>query len=379
MKFNSLESLRGIAAVLVALFHSGFVVTEKYPLIAQGDIFVDFFFVLSGFVMAFAYIGKIQQGLSIKKFTLLRFGRLYPLHLFILLVWLPYILVKAYAFHKLGMGSSDPFTVNSLPTFLSNLVLINALGIHDSLNWNYPAWSISLEFFTYLIFFTFIASLKSAYRPVYALMLSITAYTLLTVFSEDTLLRTFDIGILRCIGGFFFGVFIYSLSQRRHFVPSVALATVIELLVVAAMLALVVNTKDSKSIQLAAFLSFGVVIYLFSVQEAGLISRLLNTKPLLFVGGLSYSIYMVHAIVFAALGVAWQYVLKMPVETIESTGGPVKVYMTNYADIINVVAMLSIILISYFTYNWIEKPWRDKFRQLANSARFDSKGDEVKS
>jgi len=78
LKFNSLESLRGIAAVTVALFHSGFVVGEKYPIIAQGPIFVDFFFVLSGFVIAFAYLQKVQQGLSIKTFTLLRFGRLYP-------------------------------------------------------------------------------------------------------------------------------------------------------------------------------------------------------------------------------------------------------------------------------------------------------------
>ncbi|MFT5164350.1 MAG: peptidoglycan/LPS O-acetylase OafA/YrhL, partial [Alteromonadaceae bacterium] len=111
MKFNSLESLRGIAAVIVALFHSGFMSGSKYALIAQGDIFVDFFFVLSGFVMAFAYVEKIQSGLGIKKFTLLRFGRLYPLHLFMLLVWVPYVLAKAFAYYKLGLGSNDPFDI----------------------------------------------------------------------------------------------------------------------------------------------------------------------------------------------------------------------------------------------------------------------------
>jgi peptidoglycan/LPS O-acetylase OafA/YrhL len=55
LKYKSLESLRGMAALIVALFHSGFYVGEKHIIIAQGEIFVDFFFILSGFVMACAY------------------------------------------------------------------------------------------------------------------------------------------------------------------------------------------------------------------------------------------------------------------------------------------------------------------------------------
>jgi peptidoglycan/LPS O-acetylase OafA/YrhL len=58
MKFRSLESLRGISAVIVALYHSGFISGEKYFLVAQGGMFVYFFFVLSGFVMAFSYLEK---------------------------------------------------------------------------------------------------------------------------------------------------------------------------------------------------------------------------------------------------------------------------------------------------------------------------------
>jgi peptidoglycan/LPS O-acetylase OafA/YrhL len=369
LKFNSLESLRGIAAVIVALFHSGFMSGSKYALIAQGDIFVDFFFVLSGFVMAFAYVEKIQSGLGIKKFSLLRFGRLFPLHLFMLLVWVPYVLAKAFAYYKLGLGSNDPFDIYTLTTFISNLLMTNALGLHDHLSWNYPAWSISLEFFTYLIFFVFIATLKTAYRPVYALLLSIASYTLLYLNSEVTMLRTFDIGILRCVGGFFFGAFVYSLSKSSRFAPGVKLASLIEISVVGVMLLLVVNSGQSKEMQLVAFASFGVVIYCFSVQEAGVLSRVLNTKPLLFIGALSYSIYMVHGIVFAVMRLIWQYVLKMPVVMLERHDGVVKMFDTPYADLLNIAAMAFIIGVSYLTYNWIEKPFRDRFRKLANGQR----------
>lgn len=61
MKFDSLESLRGVAALLVALSHSSFLYGQQHVFIANAGVFVDFFFVLSGFVMAFAYFDKANS------------------------------------------------------------------------------------------------------------------------------------------------------------------------------------------------------------------------------------------------------------------------------------------------------------------------------
>ncbi|MFT4928083.1 MAG: peptidoglycan/LPS O-acetylase OafA/YrhL [Phenylobacterium sp.] len=368
-KYQSLESLRGIAAVLVVLYHSGFVWGAKNPLIAQGSLFVYFFFVLSGFVMAYAYLDKIGQGFSAKKFFLLRFGRIYPLHLFMLMVWLVFVLVKATAYHQFGIGSSDPLVKNTVTTFISHLLLTNSLGFHDSANWNFPAWSISVEFYTCLLFFAVISLFKFAAKPIFSLVVSVVAFSLLFAVNGGLLFGHYDASLWRCIGGFFLGVFTYALSKNRQFRLNARWATVFELLAIGVMLMLVINNKLSWFVRATAFISFAVVIWLFAIQSKGLISQLLLRKPMLYIGSLSYSIYMVHAIVFAVFGIVWQYILKLPVTIVERVGHIVKVYDTPYAHVINLLALLLVTGISVLTYRWIEMPWRDRFRVMARGGR----------
>lgn len=365
MKYRSLEALRGIAALLVALFHSNFIAGSPNNLIQQGTIFVDFFFILSGFVLFFAYFEKIQKGLNFKFFITLRFGRVYPLHLFMLIVWLPVILAKAYAYYQLGVGHNDPFTHNNIATFISNVLLINSLGLHSDISWNYPAWSISVEFFTYIIFFLYASKLPYANKPISLLLMSILSYGILYQVSDDTLLRTFDYGILRCCGGFFLGAFLFTLTQKKQYQLSNLSASIFELLSIILVIYLVNQSGLSKPNQLMAFAAFSVMIYLFTIQEKGIVSYFLGTRLMQLLGTLSYSIYMVHALVFAILGALWQVVLKMPVAYIEKEGETVKQLDTAYADLINIIALIIVVMLSYLTYRFIEEPWRDKFRRLA--------------
>ena len=84
-RFETLDSWRGICALLVALFHfpaAGWL--EKNGFINGSFLFVDFFFVLSGFVIAHAYADRLKDGVSLKRFMVTRFGRLFPLHAFML-------------------------------------------------------------------------------------------------------------------------------------------------------------------------------------------------------------------------------------------------------------------------------------------------------
>src|SRR6267143_3981706 len=91
-RFVVLDSWRGIAACLVALFH-----LEAYshlvyshlrgvPFLDNSWLFVDFFFVLSGFVIAANYQQRLIDGFGAGRFLLLRLGRLYPLHFVMLAV-----------------------------------------------------------------------------------------------------------------------------------------------------------------------------------------------------------------------------------------------------------------------------------------------------
>src|SRR5258708_27828356 len=81
MRFQALDGWRGIAALLVALYHSPFY-GHLYgvPLVRNAYLFVDLFFVLSGFVISHAYADRLADGKSVLVFLIRRFGRLWPLH-----------------------------------------------------------------------------------------------------------------------------------------------------------------------------------------------------------------------------------------------------------------------------------------------------------
>jgi peptidoglycan/LPS O-acetylase OafA/YrhL len=299
---------------------------------------------------------------------MLRFGRVYPLHFFMLIVWLPIILAKAYVYHQLGSGSQDPFINNNLITFLSNVFLMNSLGLHNDISWNYPAWSISVEFATYLVFFVFASKFKYSEKSISLLLMSCISYGYLFMISEDTLLRTFDYGIFRCVGGFFLGAFIYTISKNKHFNLNHLTSSVIEIVIVVISLALVMYSGAGKLFELLSFASFSILIFIFTTQNRGVLSYILETKIMLWLGSLSYSIYMVHALVFAVFTVIWQFYLKLPTTFLENESGEqVKFFDTPYSFLINLLALMIIIAISSFTYAYVEKPWRDRIRKTINN------------
>lgn len=366
LKYRSLESFRGLAAILVAIYHSTFVVDYESNFVARSTIFVDFFFILSGFVIAFAYNDRIKDGFSFKQFFLLRFGRLYPLHFFILLVWLLYVTAKSIAFHKFGIGALDPTGHNNIGSFFSNLLLINSLNVHDYLSWNFTAWSISVEFFTYMIFFVCISLFRKVNDLILCLFISALCYFILYINNPDSLLKTYDWGLIRCLGGFFLGSAIYRISQKITLKPSVLVATSAELLALVLMLILVINSLTA-NYQLATFASFGLVILVFSVQETGLLTKVLTIKPMLFLGALSYSIYMTHALIFKIFAGVGKKILEVPVKATNYEGGTTVFLVTPYANLINLLILLLIIGLSYLTYRYVEIPWRDKFRKYAKN------------
>src|ERR1700722_17201361 len=108
IRFRVLDSCRGLCAVAVVLFHLD-TYTHWYwlPVIPNGFVAVDFFFVLSGFVIASAYQAKLQTFADASRYAIRRFGRLYPLHLAVLLVYVVVELCRLWIFR-----ASDSFTNN---------------------------------------------------------------------------------------------------------------------------------------------------------------------------------------------------------------------------------------------------------------------------
>jgi peptidoglycan/LPS O-acetylase OafA/YrhL len=149
-RYEALDSLRGICACGVVFYHfnaPGWLCGS--PVARGGEMFVDFFFVLSGFVIAASYGQRLRKGFSLGRFMGLRFGQVYPLHLAMLLV---FVAMELVALVKPSLSPRPPFTgARSLQHLADNVFLLEATGLSGGPSWNTPSWSICVEFWTYLI------------------------------------------------------------------------------------------------------------------------------------------------------------------------------------------------------------------------------------
>lgn len=289
--------------MLVALFHFRTQShIEELALIRNAHLFVDFFFVLSGFVVTYAYIGRLGTGSEVGIMVWRRFARLWPLHAFMLLAFIAFELGSELMSLITGAARSvelfDPNSASRLSAIPTNLLLIHSLGIHDSSTWNIPSWSISTEFWTYIVFAISVrlAGKRSAYM---AVMFACFAASLLIASTTRLSASQHDFGLFRCIYGFFVGYLAFTALNTTPAWLSRWIGTFAEILTAAGVLAFVACFGFSK-ISFAAPLVFGVAVWIFA-HGNGLISRLLQWRPIALLGVWSYSIYMVHALVITCV------------------------------------------------------------------------------
>ena len=313
MRFKSLDGWRGIAALLVALYHLPFL-NHLYDsvFLRNSYLFVDFFFVLSGFVIAYAYQNKLNNPSQFFTFMRKRFIRLWPLHFFVLMLFLSFELLKL-VLAQTGLWSPEtaPFSGEySIPSLLSNLFLMHSLGIHNTLTWNYPSWSISVEFYTYFVFgLICLASIK--------LKISITLqYLFLIVLSFFILYNnidnmneaTYNNGLFRCIPSFLLGTLCYKLFLAKNNIK-IPFASAFEVGLIIGIYYFFVSTGGNKYSLLAPFL-FALVVYIFSYEQ-GLISAFLKNNMIQNLGKWSYSIYMLHAFIILMIGRFLKFIEKI--------------------------------------------------------------------
>ncbi|MBE0593619.1 MAG: acyltransferase, partial [Gemmatimonadales bacterium] len=156
-----LTPLRGIAALWVVVYHYGHQYlpalqpAQSGQLVEKGYLAVDLFFMLSGFVLTHVYhrdFVRFDPG-RYREFLAARIARLYPLHLLVLLAFVATaILGRMLDFALNGRFETLPLEgAHSVLALLANLLMLQGLAAGE-LSWNYPAWSISVEFFAYLLF-----------------------------------------------------------------------------------------------------------------------------------------------------------------------------------------------------------------------------------
>jgi len=163
-RFEALDAFRGLFAVLIVLYHfSAYGYFYDLPFVRNAHRGVDFFFMLSGFVITSAYLDKIRAAPDFFDFAVKRLGRLWPLHVAMLaaLVLLELAKLAVVKFAHVGGGQAPFSGSNDIPSLFANLLLLNGVGLFKDFTWNGPSWSISTELFAYLAFYVCALSGKS--------------------------------------------------------------------------------------------------------------------------------------------------------------------------------------------------------------------------
>jgi peptidoglycan/LPS O-acetylase OafA/YrhL len=359
---KSLEGARGVAALIVALYHLKFG-AAYFSAIRNGYLFVDLFFVLSGFVIATSYVERLHGIVDVRAFLIRRFGRLFPLLVFSTSIYVltadAIVLAKRIA---IANGHADvlahpealAFVIPSGPETVSTLTLTHGMGLFDALILNTPSWSISVEFYTYLLFATLCLFSFGKRRITAALCLSIAGLAL-SAWASVVLhhcLRdggcmsvTYDFGFTRCIYSFFLGVLLHHFRSVLAVQPNLIQGLGC---IVLALLLTIVDTLPA-----AAFffpLVFAALVVAVS-NDTGWLALVLRHPFCQMLGQRSYSIYLMHVPLLLLFD-----------PFAKRSGGE----LTGAAVVGAYVAAL--LLVAGWTYRFVEDPFRVWFNHMASRA-----------
>ena len=318
-------------------------------IIGHGYLAVDLFFVLSGFVMALNYAGLFSQGIrasAVRIFLSRRVARIYPLYLLTLLIATGLVVI----------GHLD-FSGGSLArTFWPNLLMVQNWGNWASIET--PAWSISTEWFAYMLFpllltFVFFRSRAGAFAM---FVLCVSSLFCLAAFftSPYDRLKVFDLtkgypSLVRCVAEFTLGIIAYRARDSRFGTVAKHLTWLPIALVVLLLVLLALKRTDVLVVLLFPFLILSLD------GERNFLSHCLGSRGPEFLGLVSYSVYLVHYLLVPALNGVDSYVRRHG-----------RSHSHSYAVAVVFPIMM---LCASCTYFFVEIPGRRALRVLLDSDR----------
>ncbi len=294
----ALTALRFFAAFYISLFHvhyfSGYSFGVFDAILVSGYLAVDFFFVLSGFILAYTYVDAFKaKSVSIQRFIIKRVARIYPVHVVMLLITAFFLWVAKSAGWEAMEDSLNIWN------FLDNLMMVHAWNQTESLTYNQPSWSISAEFFSYLCFPVLVWGMGQWRKTACTiLVVSLICFILIQVvflfFGVVLFKSSYDYGIIRIVPEFVFGMSIYFffLQYRYDRNVRVALVSIFSMIIVF----LYLGHLDMFVVSL-----FGAVIYFLADAQRSGVEFWLSNPVWVYLGKISYSFYMVHYCVLLCL------------------------------------------------------------------------------
>jgi peptidoglycan/LPS O-acetylase OafA/YrhL len=321
-EIRALAGTRALPPLLLVLYHyheaHGYQNIRWFDVfVSKGYLWVEFFFALSGFILVHVYAARHE--FRYVDFLKTRLARLYPLHLFTLLLMLAMVILFRWLAPMGGYTSIydlpgyHPYT--SVWSFIGNLFLVQAWHLFPRLSWNGVSWFVSVEWFLCLIFPLY---LWMARQRAWAGALLVAAGLLLLrllVQPRVGLDITYDWGVVRGIGDFAVGVGLAILyrgvKSRTDVLPDYGMSLV-QLLAFVLFIYAVYATGWAHSLR-----DYWVVPPLFAIIfvlafDRGVVARVFQSAPLRLLGEWSFAIYMGQTTFLQLLRVAEQRLYPHP-------------------------------------------------------------------
>jgi peptidoglycan/LPS O-acetylase OafA/YrhL len=340
-----LTSLRFFAALLVFACHVP-VTFKAAGYFLTGQAGVEFFFLLSGFILIFAhrelFSGRVTFA-QVKGFWIARFARIYPVQ--VLSLWLGVYMVARAGGFSWFFGDVEVHSV----ALLTQLTLTQSwVQIDSPFNFNTVAWSLSDEAFFYAIFPALALALFALVRRTRLWSLGILALGLwgigvylATAIHDSWFFYTFPpIRLIDFAIGACCGIAFLSLGDGARL--RLGVATALEVTAVAGIVLAIAVTPSVPALLgyafwLAPFCAFAIYVF---AQERGIVSKVLSSAVFVYLGEISYSFYMLHMLILTAIFVhGW----KFPI-------------------VASVLSLVLCVAVSAIVYERFEKPLRKRIR-----------------
>jgi peptidoglycan/LPS O-acetylase OafA/YrhL len=300
-----LTGIRALAALLVLGMHTEQNVPAGLVLLmhffTRGYLGVDLFFVLSGYIITYVYQASLASPNrhAVQIFLWHRLIRLYPVHVTVLagLIAMVYL---AHAYH-IPLNRPDQWDASHLAW---HLTLLHAWGALQITGWNQPSWSISAEWFAYLLFPLLAPALTFVRDRLAALIIAIAALAgMAAVFAMTRWPLIMELGgpsLLRISGEFLCGAALCRAVFLGKGLPALSGDVVGGGALLAFVAGASAGLPDLALVTLLAATVFG------AATCVGPLASVLATPPLVWLGEISYSVYMVHFPVLIAIRRLWE-------------------------------------------------------------------------
>jgi peptidoglycan/LPS O-acetylase OafA/YrhL len=300
-----LTGIRALAALLVLGLHTEQNVpaglNSLLPFFARGYLGVDFFFVLSGFIITHVYLASLvsPDRSTVPIFFWHRFIRLYPVHLTVLATLVAIVSLAIAA----GIVLNNPQEWRWKDLFW-HLSLLHAWGLTAGSGWNAPSWSISAEWFAYLMFPLLAPALIRVRDRMTGVLIAAAALavTALLFVMADWPLNTW-VGapaLTRVFGEFLCGAALCRVVALGNELPRPGGDFLGTSAFIAFLLGASAGLPDFALIALLALTILG------AARSSAYLARVLGSRPLVWLGELSYSVYMVHFPVLVVIRRLWE-------------------------------------------------------------------------